>query len=200
MKTCLLIRHAATEGNLLRKYIGRGTDEEITIEENARTRSTGEHIQSIFRDPFVVSGPLKRCRQTASLLCPSKSIEIIEELSEIDFGAFEGKTYEELKSFSKYRAWINGVVPAPPDGESRYDFTKRSLEGFYKGLLLAGECSELLITCCGGNIMAIMSHITGRDYYEFQVNNLEGYILRFDHNDETIYDLSYDRFVGGNNT
>ena len=47
--------------------------------------------------------------------------------------------------------------------------------------------------------MAIMSHLTGKDYYDFQTGNLEGYTLRFEY-DEGIHDLSYDRFVGGNNT
>lgn len=200
MKNCLLIRHAATAGNVCRRYTGRRTDEDITLEENARTRRVGEHVRGILQNPFVVSGPLQRCRRTSSLLCPSKNIQIIEELSEIDFGVFEGKTYEELKDLEEYRAWIGGELPAPRGGESRADFSERSIEGFYKALSLAGEGDELLITCCGGNIMAIMSFLTGKDYYGFQVDNLEGYILRFRQNDETICDLSYDRFGGGNNT
>ena len=200
IKTCVLIRHAATAGNVDRRYIGCGTDEDILADVNAHMRSISEHIRNILQDPFIVSGPLQRCRRTSSLLYPSQSIRIIEELSEIDFGSFEGRNYEDLNDLDEYRAWISGDLPAPPKGESRGDFIKRSIGGFYKSLSLAGEHKELLICCCGGNIMAIMSHLTRKDYYDFQVGNLEGYILRFKHNDERISDLSYDRFGGSHNT
>ena len=200
MKTCVLIRHAATAGNVGRRYIGRGTDEDILRCEDTHMRSVSEHVQDILHDPYVISGPLKRCRRTASSIYPLQSIQIIEELSEIDFGSFEGRSYEELKDLDEYRAWISGDIPSPPKGESRDDFIKRSIDGFYKSLSLAGDHKELFISCCGGNIMAIMSHFTKKDYYDFQVGNLEGYILRFKHNDERISDLSYDRFGGRHNT
>lgn len=199
MKTCILIRHAATAGNAEKRYIGRRTDEDILDIKKAQVRRVAEDIHNIITDPFVISGPLKRCLSTVYTLLPSYDVRIEEGLSEIDFGAFEGKTYDELKDLKDYRDWISGELLAPPGGESKDEYIKRSVNAFFDSLRSAADAKELLIVCCGGNIMAIMSHLTGKDYYDFQAGNLEGYTLRFEY-DEGIHDLSYDRFVGGNNT
>lgn len=131
------------------------------------------------------------------MLFPDSPVTIIDELTEMDFGRFEGKTYEELKEDEEYQKWLDhkGLIPAP-GGEGRDDFVLRSLAGFRRALDLSGS-SDLIIVCHGGNIMAIMSALTGDGYFDHHAGNLEGYILKFKEDDEGISDLTYDSIVFG---
>ncbi|MBO4904643.1 MAG: histidine phosphatase family protein [Lachnospiraceae bacterium] len=200
MITCILLRHAATAGNLAGRYIGFRSDEDITREKDSDILQVSDQIRGILCDPVVISGPQRRCINTASVLFPDKNPLIADGLSEMDFGSFEGRTYDELKGLDEYRSWIGGMVDSPPGGESRDEFIRRSMRGFDDAMKLAAGGKEILIICSGGNIMAVMSSLTGRDYYDFHTGNLEGFILRFDHYDKGIHGLSYDRFGVGRNT
>jgi alpha-ribazole phosphatase len=63
----------------------------------------------------------------------------------MDFGAWEGCTYEQLKDNPAYRSWIDDpAAGTPPGGESWAAFTAR-LEQFLCGLILEAE-AELELT------------------------------------------------------
>ena len=141
---------------------------------------------------------MKRCVQTAELLFERNPI-LIPEWKEIDFGQFEGKNYEELKDDPCYQKWIdsNGTLPFP-GGESREQFIRRSMEGFDRMMydilkrsekntgiqtdtdsqyLKCDRGTEIPVTAVvhGGTIMAVLSSLTGGEYFDFQVKNGEGY-------------------------
>ena len=104
-----LIRHGKTEGNKYGRYIGV-TDEPLCPD--------GQEFLSKLDYPEpdrVYISPMKRCIQTAQILFPKKSLQIIEELAECDFGEFENKNYKELDGNANYQAWIdsNGTLPFP---------------------------------------------------------------------------------------
>ena len=63
-----------------------------------------------------------------------------------------------------------------PNGEDRADFIDRSVAEFYEILSLSGGRTPVVI-CHGGNIMAIMSHLTGKDYFDFMIGNVGGHML-----------------------
>ena len=202
MKTCILIRHAITPGNVLKRYTGRRSDEGIIVpdsEEVSKIRDkTNECISRHIKGRFsVVSGPQKRSRETAGLLFPGRDIVTVNELCEMDLGMFEGKTYEELKDVPEYVSWLESKgLMTIPGGEDRDEFIRRSMEGFKKAVALSDD-DGLVIVCHGGNIMAIMSTLTDLDYYDCQVPNLEGYVLNIDADDERITVDSYDRIACG---
>ena len=54
--------------------------------------------------------------------------------------------------------------------------------------------------CHGGNIMAVMSELTGEDYYGFYVGNLDGYVMKADVDGKRISVVSYDRIGSGTDT
>ena len=202
MKTCILIRHAITPGNVLKKYTGRRSDEGIIMPDPEAVGmirdKTGECIdRHIKGEYYVVSSPQKRSRETAALLFPKRDILAVDELCEMDLGMFEGKTYEELKDVPEYVSWLeSGGLMDIPGGEERDTFIRRSMEGFKKAIALSKD-EGLVIVCHGGNIMAIMSTLTDLDYYDCQVPNLEGYVLNIDDDNERITVYSYDRIVCG---
>lgn len=120
--TVHLIRHAPTESNVKRRYLG-WTDEPIV------DAASLAPMDRMVRD--VIGSDLKRCQQTAKGYFPNAVFHGIRAFREMDFGDFECKSYEELKDISVYRDWIDRPFDVqPPNGESFQVFQERVLEGF----------------------------------------------------------------------
>lgn len=174
-----LIRHGKTEGNQRGRYIGV-TDEPLCKEGREFLRELDYP-----RPEAVYVSPMKRCTQTAQILFPDKSLHIIEELAECNFGEFENKNYRELEGNADYQAWVDsgGTLPFP-GGESREDFKRRSIIGFEKavaGCIRSGiSCGALVIH--GGTIMNIMEEFADieRPFYQWHVKNGGGYEVELD--------------------
>lgn len=83
--------------------------------------------------------PMLRCQESAGILFPGKKAYPIEEWREMNFGAYEGKNYEDLKNNAYYQKWIdsNGTLPFP-EGESQQEYIKRC----HRGLLTATKIIE----------------------------------------------------------
>ena len=182
----VLIRHSYTKMNEEHRYLGK-KDESLS--------ELGKELamsKQIYTDLGVFSGPMKRCVETANLIFNNKDIIEIPEWTEIDFGDFEGKNYNELKGNPDYKRWIDsGGTIAFPNGERREDFISRSKCGFDNvieymrtrtGFCEDGSCSvhKVYSVLHGGNIMAIMYSLLGGDYFDYQVKPLEGYKIVVD--------------------
>lgn len=166
-----LIRHFQTQGNLERRYIGR-MDEPILQEQMS-------HI--VCHPEKIIASPMLRCKQTAEIIFHREPDLLCEELREMDFGRFEGKNYEELKTDPDYQTWLdsNGSIPFP-EGEGRDAFCKRSCQWFERMMkqLIDWQCKEAAFVVHGGTIMAILSAYceSETDFYDWQVKNGEGYV------------------------
>ena len=183
MLKLILVRHGETQGNKLKRYIGKRTDEPLCPEAgNMLAQLAYPEVQAVYASPMI------RCTQTAGILFPGKKLNIIDELAECDFGEFENKNYQELDGNEHYQSWIDsgGLLPFP-GGESREAFIKRCEQGFYRMLIgIKGRLQKMdekqpasKITAGavvhGGTIMAILSSFYGGDYFDHQVKNGDGY-------------------------
>jgi len=166
--------------NLEYRYIGR-TDQPLA--EEGRRQIEEIWGESPAADLIVVS-PMKRCIETAAILFPGKDPEDfikIPEWREMDFGQFEGKNHEELNGNPVYQKWIDsGGTERFPEGEDRAGFTERVSAGFKEYISMAGPLAgsnTLKVTAVvhGGTIMALLSALTGLEYYDFQCKNGNGY-------------------------
>lgn len=196
-KRCILLRHAKIAGNEEKRYIGAGTDEELSQSGKDEVTAIKDEILKVVTDKTkVFCSPMKRAIQTAKILFDDMNINIIEDLRETDFGLFEGKNYQELKDDPLYQQFLdtNGAAGFP-DGEKTEDFIKRSVDGFFEAIRKSGA-DDLFIVCHGGNIMAVMSSLTGKDFYDFHTDNLDGYILEIETDGKRVLDLTFDR-IGG---
>ena len=174
---CILVRHGKTAGNLEKRYIGSRTDEPLLPESLASIKESDDV------SAFVFTSPMLRARQTADALFPGREKIIIEELSETDFGLFEGKNYKELTGDPDYQRWIDsGGTIAFPGGEDPADFRERSFSGFVKAVETAAEkgCESIWIVAHGGTVMSVMSRLAGGDYYDFMSSCAEGYELELE--------------------
>ena len=174
------IRHGATAGNLEKRYIGKKTDEslcEIGAAKILENAAKGKYPGA----DFVFSSPMKRCLETCALIYgseknPEKKPFIIEDFCETDFGDFEGKNFSELKDNPEYKKWLESGGELPfPNGEGRAEATARALKGFSKMLEILGKNLEEAVSVSavvhGGTVMAVLSNLTGKNYYDFQIEN-----------------------------
>ncbi|MEJ1715082.1 histidine phosphatase family protein, partial [Escherichia coli] len=75
----------------------------------------GRRFQKVF------CSDLKRCRKTLEWIYPTSidSVVFDKRLREMDFGEWEGHTYDQLKDMNNYRGWLdNPQLVTPPGGES----------------------------------------------------------------------------------
>lgn len=187
--TVTWIRHGRTKGNEEHRYLGK-TDEPLS-ENGIGQLMEQKETEKKDAGTFLFSSPMLRCIQTAELLYGRTPIRI-PEWEEMDFGRFEGKNYKELCKDPDYQKWIdsNGTLPFP-EGESREQFIARCMRGFDRmiaevirqsaGFSDKGENkdAELDLSATavvhGGTIMAVLSTLTGSEYFDFQVENGKGY-------------------------
>ena len=192
------IRHGRTKANEEHRYLGK--TEEPLSEEGIRQLLKKRADEGDTAGDFLFSSPMQRCIQTAEILCDRSPI-LIPEWTEMDFGRFEGKNYQELCDDPYYQKWIDsgGMLPFP-EGESREQFIARSMQGFWhmlsiirkqtetkeKGIGQTGdpckkdgaEAIRVTAVVHGGTIMAVLSTLTGGEYFDFQVGNADGYRMR----------------------
>ena len=173
----LFIRHGSTAGNLEKRYIGR-TDEPLCAEGTAQLKTL-----MLPSCEIVVCSPMKRCIQTAEILFPKCVYLVSEELSECDFGDFEGKNYSELSGDPYYQSWIDsgGTLPFP-NGEVPSDFRRRCAAAF-ESIIKNFESSEnVAFVVHGGTIMSILEKysVPHRDYFDLQCKNGHGFVCEWD--------------------
>lgn len=177
-----LIRHGKTAGNGEGRYIG-ATDEPLCsagIEElNTRWQAGLPEAEIVYTSDLI------RTRQTAVLLFPDAEKRVRTGLRETDFGAFEGKNYQELNGRADYQAWIDAAAEAaPPGGESREAFTERTREAFEAAVkeLYSEKTGRAAFVVHGGSIMAILSSYgdPAGSFYDWQAKNGCGFLVHLD--------------------
>lgn len=179
-QTLLLLRHAKTPGNEKRRYIGK-TEESLSEEGRRALEKTRAAIDALSLSSIALHvSPMRRCRETAEVLFPGIPQHIVPDLRETDFGRFEGKSAEDLSGDPSYQAWIDsgGTLPFP-EGESRAQFETRTDAAFFSLLSDTEEKDKTQVFVVhGGTIMSVLSALTGINYYDFQIPNGDGYLVR----------------------
>lgn len=159
----VLIRHGYTQWNKERRYLGR-TDVSFVPGEAERLKKlrTQPPLGGEFRR--VYCSDLRRCRETLAALVPHLLPQAVYDsrLREMDFGAWEGCTYDQLKDNPLYRRWIDNPEEAtPPEGEAWTQFAAR-VDHFWTQLqreVQAPEASRILLVTHGGVIRQLLAQI-----------------------------------------
>ena len=108
----------------------------------------------------VYTSPLKRCKQTVSILQPNRLTVELGELVEMDFGEFENKKISDLMDTDEYKAFIKGGLDnPPPGGESLRSVINRcykALQIIISDMMYEGLTNVAVVTH-GGIIMNMLS-------------------------------------------
>lgn len=138
----VFIRHGTTSWNVEKRYLGH-TDIGLLPDAETELMPLRESIRGITWDALYCSD-LLRCRQTVEQIAPVQAgqAQYDPRLREIDFGQWEGKTYNELKDNPLYRNWIDAPQHVtPPGGEPWQAFAER-IDSFVKECLVSVSSEE----------------------------------------------------------
>ena len=166
-----LLRHGETAWNTEKRYQGR-TD--LPLSDRGRTLLG----RADFSPERVYVSPLVRARETAAILFPETGQVTIPNFREMDFGAFEGRTADEMADDPAYRIWVEGGCTGRcPGGERLAEFSGRVWAAFAK--LLETNPEQLVIVAHGGVQMAIMERYarSRRDYFDWHAPCGGGFVL-----------------------
>ena len=169
--TVWLIRHGRTEWNDTGRYHGQ-TDLPLSNE------GAAELVRADFSPKTVYVTPLKRTQETARILFPDARQIVIDDLREMDFGVFEGRTYIEMENDDDYRAWVEDNCRGRcPGGESREEFAARICAAFEK--LMDESEDDVVIVAHGGTQMSVMERfaVPHEPYFSRNAKNGTGYEL-----------------------
>lgn len=191
-----LLRHGRTSYNAEHRYQGRS---DIPLSPEGEK----ELVQADFEPDRVCVSPLCRARRTAEVLFPYALQIPVEELTEMDFGAFEGRNYIEMEHDTDYRSWVDGgCVGRCPGGEDLPEFCERVCAAFEKLLDQARreERERLVVVAHGGVQMAVMARyaLPEKGYFDWFAPCGGGFVLddalwAAEHKLELIEEVNYTR-------
>ena len=190
----VMLRHGSTAVSERRAYAG-WLDVPLSPRGESEALAGGTHpeLATVYVSPSI------RACQTAQLRFPNAAQLVRDGLREMNFGAFEGRTADEMADDAAYRAWVDGNCEGPcPGGESRtalIERTSHAIRGIVRETVAHGE-NRAVIVAHGGTIMAVMCELTGGAYFSFAAEHYGGYRLELEQEDERVHLLSYDRFGG----
>ncbi|MFR9194231.1 MAG: histidine phosphatase family protein [Ruminococcus sp.] len=108
-----VIRHGRTAAN------DKGFTSAEPIRFPTRAQPSLPENDSSISQCGTVPATLRRCTETAEILFPDVQIQTVDNLIEMDFGAFEGKSADELVEKPEFKEWLKGGMDCrPPQGES----------------------------------------------------------------------------------
>ncbi len=203
------IRHGITEGNQKNWYYGR-LDIPLAqqgIETLKRLKEEGIYPDATGADCYTTG--LLRTEQTFKIIFGDIPHETIPLLKEMNFGAWEGMSFEEIKDSGIYREafdeWCNTGLDDSlffkyPEGESVMEFYERikkglnELRGKHRLRELAhrhdGKDAVSIMVCHGGVTSAIMMDLfpgQKENIWKWTPNPGHGYTVYFEDSEPVSY-------------
>jgi broad specificity phosphatase PhoE len=126
--TLVLTRHGLTPRSDPEQHLGQHIDIGLSEEGREQAAALAARISGERFDRIVAS-PLVRARETAAAIAGARPIELDPRLMEMDYGRWEGLTYEQIDATDAAyrRRWEADPATLPcPGGESGDDVARRA--------------------------------------------------------------------------
>ncbi|OEJ31808.1 bifunctional RNase H/acid phosphatase [Streptomyces subrutilus] len=150
--TFVLLRHGETALTPHKRFSGSGgSDPELSPAGRRQASAVAEALAARGTVQTVVSSPLRRCRETAQAVADrlGLTVTVEEGLREVDFGAWEGLTFAEVRERfpEDLQAWLDSPRAAPTGGGESFTAATRRISATRDRLLAehAGR-TVLLVT------------------------------------------------------
>lgn len=156
-----LLRHGQTNWNIEGKIQGK-TD--VPLNETGMEQA-GFLAMAMGRcmAKALYTSPLLRAKQTAQAVAERMGLPVyvLPELKEVDFGLWEGCTWNEIekKYPQDYRLWMkNPASVAPTGGESRQSLSARSRDVVEKVVRRASD-GDVVLVAHGGILVYLIDYL-----------------------------------------
>ena len=170
----ILVRHGKTEYNERRQYCG-ALDPDLS--DLGRQELEGSAIRAYLEEytpDMVFCSPMRRTLQTAAILLDGRDVPLVAvpELREIDFGDFEGRSYEEMKDDPAYTAWLDTNCEGPIPGGDFPESFRDDVEVCFESLMETCRTERVeraLIVSHGGVLGTILERFAEpeKHWYEY---------------------------------
>jgi broad specificity phosphatase PhoE/ribonuclease HI len=148
----LLLRHGQTELSVQRRYSGRGNPE-LTEVGRSQAADAARYLAQKGGIAAVISSPLHRAHATATAAADALGLSVVidENLTETDFGEWEGLTFPEAaKSHPDVHGrWLRDTSLAAPGGESFDEVGQR-----------VHRARDRIVAEYPGDTVLVVSHVT----------------------------------------
>ncbi|MEV0409686.1 bifunctional RNase H/acid phosphatase [Streptomyces sp. NPDC050448] len=153
--TFVLLRHGETALTPQKRFSGSGgTDPELSPAGRRQASAVAEALAARGTIQTIVSSPLRRCRETAQAVADRLGLEVtVEEgLREVDFGAWEGLTFAEVRERfpDDLQAWLDSPKAAPTGGGESFTAATRRISA----------TRERLLAAHAGRTVLLVTHVT----------------------------------------
>ena len=160
----ILARHGQTEWNKAFRFQGR-TNVQLTDEGKRQAYQLSERLRT-WCPEVIYTSPLDRAKYTAEAIAsPLKMTPVIlPELEEINFGSWEGQTFDSLKSecSEEYSRWREDPFFNPPEGAETWPEIEASLNRAVD-IMLESPYKRIVAVSHGGIMRALYAVIMGLD-------------------------------------
>lgn len=164
-----LIRHGETEWNKSMRRQGH-TDVPLNEKGREQARLLSRRLAHVPLAAFYASD-LRRAFETALILAEphGKTVNPLPALREINFGAWEGLTTEEIKE--KYHDeilqwWTNPLQTRIPQGENLAEVVDRVMNAV-RDICRRHQGQQVAVVAHGGTIRSIVGTVLGIDLNEY---------------------------------
>lgn len=191
----VLVRHGATDWNLQGRCQG-STDRELS-EAGVRQAEQISTLLSEERLQAIYSIDLRRARQTAELISRPHGLPVLIEtqLRELDHGALEGLTFNEIKSLHGEFLIRWRSEPAEicvPGGERLADVAERAWKGLNEIVQRHEDAERLLIVSHNFPILGIVCRISGTHLNNYRTFHLDPCgVTRLDYDAERGWQITH---------
>ncbi|MGP3685634.1 bifunctional RNase H/acid phosphatase [Streptomyces sp. IBSNAI002] len=153
--TFVLLRHGETALTPQKRFSGTGgSDPELSPAGRRQASAVAEALAARGTVQTVVSSPLRRCRETAQAVADrlGLTVTVEEGLREVDFGAWEGLTFAEVRERypDDLQAWLDSPRAAPTGGGESFTTATRRISA----------TRDRLLTEHAGRTVLLVTHVT----------------------------------------
>ena len=135
MTKILLTRHGHVDGIKPERFRGR-EPLELTAQGRADAAAIAQRIAAAWQPGKIYTSPMGRCIETAAAIAKAcgmaattVAVEICDDLNDLDYGAWQFKTFEQAKAQNPklFAAWFaSPQFVRFPDGEALQDLVARA--------------------------------------------------------------------------
>ena len=148
----LLLRHGQTELSRQRRYSGRGNPE-LTDTGRGQAADAARYLARKRGISAVISSPLQRAHETATAAAEALGLTVAvdPDLTETDFGEWEGLTFPEAaeRHPEVHGRWLRDTSQAAPGGES-FDEVQHRVQ----------RARDRIVAEHSGTTVLVVSHVT----------------------------------------
>lgn len=158
-KRILLVRHGKTEWNGLSRFQGKS---DIPLNEEGRRQAGLLSARLEGWNPSVLfSSPLSRARETAGLLASGNSglsPVLLDELSEMSFGLWEGRSIHEIESGTpeSFLKWKASPFEFPPPGGEDFSSVEPRVRAVLEKIF-SSDGDRIIVVSHGGILRAMLA-------------------------------------------